>query len=220
MKISSLQLQAGIVLAGLTQDELARLSGTSVDAINKFITGTTAAPRGATMSAWLRVIDARGVEFTDDEGVRRKKGVQIFEGVDDFTAFYDFLYEHTCIHGGDICLSVSDETLLSSYRKDPAEHYNRMLKLKQEGGFNSFRIIASKSKFATTYDYNEYRQSQQDDIAPTAFYVFGDCIALIAFDTPKAPKVVVIEDRSIADAYRRTFNTAWVVSKIPEKVGA
>ena len=99
----------------------------------------------------------------------KQTGVDIYEGEERFNEFYDFLYEHIKKHGGDICLSISDERLLSKYRKDPVAHYERMQALFDKGGFKSFRILASKSNFASKYSYNTYKWQPEASIAPTAF---------------------------------------------------
>ena len=71
--------------------------------------------------------------------------------------FYDFLYDHLKDNGGNVCLSIVDERLLSKYRKDPAKHYERMQDLSDRGVIKSFRILANKSNFANTYPYNQYK---------------------------------------------------------------
>jgi hypothetical protein len=164
------------------------------------------------------VLTERGIEFTAGDGVRmRSTGIEVFEGPERFDAFYDFLYEQVKTRGGDICLSVTDETLLARYRSDSAVHYRRMQELRDRGIVTSFRILASKSNFATKYSYNSYKWQRAASLSPTAFYTFADCLALISFTHPTPPYVVVVQSAPLAAAYVEAFKAAWDAAEEPPR---
>lgn len=170
----------------------------------------TVVPRESTVKRIIDVMGSNGVEFTADGGVRPKpSGIEIFEGPERFDEFYDFLFEHLRDNGGDVCLSIADETVISKYRTNSELHFKRMKELKSKNGFKSFRVLANKGTFTTAFGYNEYRKAPDNMVAPSAFYTFGDCLALMSFTHDPAPYVVVLKSASFAESYRASFNVAW-----------
>lgn len=213
--ITGRQIRAARALLGWDAATLAGKAGLTRETVSNIENSLTQA-RGGSLDKIVQAFSANGVEFTDNQGVRMKPtGLEVYEGPDRFNEFYDFLYEKLKKHGGDVCLSVSDERLLAKYRKDSKVHYNRMQDLRDRGIVTSFRILANQSNFAVQYNYNEYKWQPESSLSPTAFYVFADCLALMSFvhDTP--PYVVVLDSAPIAASYRQAFDIAWAAAKEP-----
>ncbi len=218
--ITGSQIRAARGLINISQDELAELAGLTPQGIRKIEDGSVQ-PRGGTIADITQVFSDRGVEFTENNGVRQKPtNIEIFEGPDRFEAFCDFVYEQVKTQGGDVCLSVSDERLFSKYRSqaDTIAHYERMQALFDKGILKSFRILANQSSFASKYNYNEYKWQPESSVAPTAFYVFADCLALLSFVHPTPPYVAVLRSAPLASSYRQAFNAAWALAKDPPKL--
>jgi transcriptional regulator with XRE-family HTH domain len=215
MRLTGPQIAAALALTGLTREALCKDAAIAKNTLNNIL-NDTAAYREDTIRRIRSILETRGIEFTENQGVRMKAtGVDVYEGPERFNEFYDFLYEHIKKNGGDICLSISDERLLSKYRKDPMVHYERMQDLSDRGVIKSFRILANKSNFTSKYLYNTYKWQPDASVAPTAFYTFGDCLALISFAHSPAPYVVVLQSAPIAQSYRQAFDIAWAVAKEP-----
>lgn len=70
--------------------------------------------------------------------------MEIFEGLDRFEDFHEFLYLHLKKYGGEVCLSIYDELSLARHRKDPEINRSRMRDLVGSGKV-SFRILATES---------------------------------------------------------------------------
>jgi len=206
-------IRAARILVDWDAGDLAKQIGMSRVAIQNIERGD-ARPKAETMDKIVHAFFDVGIEFTENEGLRRRpEGIEIFEGPERFDEFYDFLYEHLKRNGGEVCLNVADERLLSQYRKDPGVHYKRMKALCDNGMIKSFRILATESKFAPTY--STYKWQSGAGISPTAFYAFGDCLALISFVHTPAPYVVVLKSPPLAAAYRQAFDGAWATAKEP-----
>ncbi|MDX2028383.1 MAG: helix-turn-helix domain-containing protein [Alphaproteobacteria bacterium] len=213
--ITGRQIRAARALLEWDAEDLAAKAGLSRDTVFNIEKGIVQA-RGGSMEKIIQAFASNGIEFTDNQGVKVKPtGVDIYEGEERFNEFYDFLYEHLKLKGGEVCLSIADETLLSKYRKNPVAHYERMQDLSDRGVIKSFRILANKSNFASKYPYNTYKWQPRSSIAPTAFYTFGDCLALISFVHNPPPYVVVLQSAPIADSYRQAFDIAWAAAKEP-----
>jgi len=213
--ITSRQIRAARGLLGWEATELSKRTNLSRETIANIESGRTQAREGSLERIAKALIDG-GVEFTANQGVRlRPSGLEVYEGPERFNEFYDFLYEQVKTHGGDICLSVTDERLLAKYRKDSTVHYQRMQDLFDRGVIKSFRILANQSNFASKYPYNTYKWQPESNLSPTAFYTFCDCLALISFvhDTP--PYVVVLQSAPLANSYRQAFDAAWAAAKEP-----
>jgi transcriptional regulator with XRE-family HTH domain len=213
--ITPRQIRAARGLLGWEATELGARTNLSRETIANIESGRTQAREGS-LERILRAFDQGGVEFTANQGVRLKsKGLEVYEGPDRFDEFYTFLYEHLRAHGGDVCLSVTDERLLAKYRKNSSIHYERMQDLSNQGVIKSFRILANKSEFRSKYPYNLYKWQPGSSLSPTAFYTFGDCLALISFVHDPAPYVVVLQSQPLADSYRQAFDVAWAAAKEP-----
>jgi transcriptional regulator with XRE-family HTH domain len=209
------QIRGALGLLRWENEDLAKACNITPQTISNIKRGVTRAqPR--ILAAIRRVFEYSGIEFLDNSGVRFKTNdINVYDGPDHFDEFYDFLYDHLNRHGGEVCLSVDDERLLAMYRKNPAVHYDRMQNLSDKGIIKSFRILANKSHFATKYPYNSYKWQPGSSVAPTAFYAFGDCLALISFTHNPPPYVVVLQSAPLAEAYRQAFEIAWAVAKVP-----
>jgi transcriptional regulator with XRE-family HTH domain len=211
------QIRAARVFAGIDAEELAGLVKMTRISIQNLERGDTI-PKPENLEKIVNAFSEMGIEFTENEGVRRRpSGVEVLEGVTGFARFYDFLYDRLKHHGGEVCLSVVDSDLLRKYRKDPRVHRRRMKKLVDSGSVR-FRVLATKSPFVS--DYAEIRWQPSQSSTPTSFYAFGDCLALISFVHNPPPYVIVIQSAPLTEAYRKFFDLAWEkAGPLPQQPG-
>jgi transcriptional regulator with XRE-family HTH domain len=204
------QIRAARVLADWDAGELAERVGMSRVSIQN-IEREDSRPKTETMDKIVQAFFDVGIEFTDNQGVRMTPTtVNTYIGPERFDKFYNFLYDHMLDHGGEVCLSVVDEGLLAKYRKNPEVQRQRMRELVKSGQV-TYRVLVTEGDF--TGDYVEYRQQPAHAAAPTAFYAFGECLALISFPQDQSPHVVVIRSEPLAQAYRQSFHAAWEKAK-------
>lgn len=158
-------------------------------------------------------LERQGLEFIDGDGVRRiSQDIETFVGKERFYDFEQFMYDHLSRFGGDVCVSAQNEKLFREYRKD-FEAYKRNMKELVDSERITFRVLATESHFKS--DWAQYRWQPAQSSSPTAFYAFGDCLALVSFDHEPAPYVVLIKSGPFADAYRNNFETSWANAKEP-----
>lgn len=213
--INGRQIRAARALLDMSQDDLAAAAGLTPQAIRKIESGEVQ-PREGTVADIVSVFNYRGLEFTDFDGVRRKPNdVEIFEGPERFNDFYEFIFEYLKKNGGDVCIGSSNAKLYAKYRKDPEVHRQRMRDLSKAGKVR-FRILAEEGdQNLTASSYAEYRWQPKENFAPTSFYAFGDCLALVSFIHDPAPYVVLLKSGPFAQAYRQAFDIAWERAKEP-----
>jgi transcriptional regulator with XRE-family HTH domain len=213
--ITGRQIRAARALLDISQDELAIAAGLTKQGISKIEDGSVQ-PREGTITDITRVFNDRGIEFTENEGVRRRpEGIEIFEGTKRFSEFYDFLYEHLKRYGGEVCIGNSDPQTYLKYFKEAEEHKKRMEELTKRGDVR-FRILVKEGDqnfFSTSYA--QYKWQPKENFVPTSFYAFGECLALISFIHQPAPYVILIKSGPLAEAYRQAFNVAWEHAKMP-----
>jgi transcriptional regulator with XRE-family HTH domain len=210
--ITPRQIRAARGLLGWEAIDLGKRTDLNPKTITNIEEGRTK-PQADSIERIAKALTDAGVDFTPNEGVRIKPShVEIFEGLERFADFNDFFYEAVRKHGGDICLSVTDERFFAKYMPNTIEHYARMQTLFDTGVFKNFRILANQSNFATKYNYNTYRRQRETSLSPAAFYTFADCLALISFVHPNPPFVVVIRSAPLASSYTLAFDAAWATA--------
>ena len=210
---SPAQIRAALALLKWDYRHLAQLSGVAVDTISRVCLEKHEATerirdklRGA--------FEKNGIEFTESDGLRRRpQDIEIFEGVDRFEVFTEYLYSHLKEHGGEACISVTNERLFQKYRKNLDLHRQRMKELTESGKVTG-RILAAEGDFRETWAKIR-RLPAHTQASPVSFYAFGNCLALISFDHERAPYVALHKSSPFAEAFRKSFNLAWESAEIP-----
>lgn len=218
--ITGRQIRAARGLLGWDATVLAEKTGLTRETISRIETDLVR-PHEKSLIKIFRAFDENGVEFTENHGVRLKPhSIENFEGREGFVRFYEIIHEHLQAHGGDVCVSGVDEKLFAKYRDDPELHRSRMAELIKQYPDLRMRILIEEGDYNfVASQYATYRWQPKESFSPTAFYVFGNCLALISFTHDPAPLVVLIKSAAFAEAYRHSFNLAWMSSKDPAPEG-
>lgn len=214
-KLSPSQLRAARALLNWSRADLAKRSGISEPTIHRFENGTNE-PEARTAEKLLNIFDQHGVEFLDQQGLRFKpSNIEVYEGKERFNEFFEFIYEHLNRHGGEVCIGSSDPRLYMKYHGFFPKHRERMESLVRRGDVR-FRILAKDGDdYFPAASYAQYKWLPKESFAPTSFYSFGECFALISFIREPAPYVVLHKSGPFAEAYRQSFDIAWKQAKTP-----
>ena len=213
------QIRAARGLLRWSAAALAEKAGLTRDTINK-IEDEAVQPREGTLKDIVRVFDENGVEFTDNYGVRLKpQGVEVLVGHDGLCRFFDGVYEHMSKHGGTIMVTGVDENDFSEHLGNYSSvHVKRMTKLTQER--HDIKVLSLIKEGDTNYvcsDYSEYRWLPPEMFDPVPFYIYGDRLAIMSFQTIPSPTIVVHNIPAITHAYKKQFEALWNMSKEPPK---
>ena len=148
--ITGRQIRAARALLGIDAIDLAQEAGLNRDTITALEQGTRQ-PHRASMEKITNILAQRGVEFTDNQGVRFKSDdIEVFKGRERFHDFTEFVFEHLNRFGGAVCISAVDEKLFRQYRKDFDLYRKRMAALVARGDV-TVRILATESTFASSW---------------------------------------------------------------------
>ena len=212
------QIRAGRALVGWSRKEMAAKSGVAAVTINQ-IEEEQAEPRKGTLSDLVRALEENGVELTDNFGVRIKpQGVEVLQGKEGLMKFFDDVYEHTRKNGGVIMQLGMDETFFTNILGDYSHaQKKRMAALVEERkDIKVLSIICEGDTNFFAAEYNEYRWFPKENFEMAPFYLYGDCIGLMTFQTIPAPTIIVLKYPAITLGYRKQFEVLWKMSQIPD----
>ncbi len=214
--LSPRQIRAARALLGWEAIELSKRTDLTRETIFNIESGRTHAREGSLERIARALIDG-GVEFTDQNGVRLKAtGVDILTGREGLQQFFNDVYEHARQHGGTIVqFGVDEKTFLSHLGKEfSADYVGRMTALSRDRKDLKVRAIICEGE--TDYlasEYNEYRWISQDVFEAVPFYIYGETLAIMDFQTIPAPTIVVLKFRPITNAYRKQFEAFWKMAR-------
>jgi DNA-binding XRE family transcriptional regulator len=227
--ISGPQLRAARSLIDWNREELAKAAGVSPETVKNIETGTFR-PQADTEQKIIRAFIERDVHFTENQGVQlRQDTVVRYEGPEGFRKFMDSVYEiakeSSSGFGGNkpIYISNVDDRLFAKHLGDYfTVHIKRMNELKDL----KMRILIQDkphtllSEESRGHSYREYRHHPEQAIGNVPFYVYGDKLAILAFEGNNAPQIVVLASALVAKAYREQFEVMWKTAKPLDKVQA
>lgn len=221
MKLSGLQIAAAITLSGLTREALATEAGIGRNTLDRII-NETAACREDTIRKVTRILEMRGVEFIDNEGVRvRPRGMHTYQGVDGFKQFLDNVYEYVKQTISEeqeyepVCSSsVNDKDFIRHLGDFFSFHIDRMNSLRK---FRHRILLKEKPSSLRPTElkeggYREYRKRSPQDTANVPFYVYGDKLAILMI-ADSVPQIIEISSAQVAQAYREIFNALWLMAE-------
>lgn len=213
MTITAAQIRGARGILNWTQGDLAERTEISATSIGSIESGATQ-PRETTLAVIQKAFEDSGVEFTDNDGLKRRSSeIKVFTGRMGFWEFYDDIYETVKAKNGEILVSNVDERDFEKWLGDKkTEHFNRMKALK---GKVSYKIlIREEDTFFLASDYAEYRWISKEYFASVPFYVYGIKLAMLLF--ADEPTVIVVDYPAVAAAYRTQFEALWDQAENPK----
>jgi len=215
---SSSQLRAARGLLDWTRAQLAEFSGVSESTIHRIETDAMQ-PHAKSVKSLIRTFNGNGVEFMDDGGIRpMQQSVEVLVGVNGLRKFFDYAYEYTKEHGGTICQIGFDETFfVQSFRYPLLMQKDRMQKVAEErGDFKVQSIISEGDMNFYAKEYKEYRWLPKEFLKMVPFYIYGDFLGIMSFQTIPSPTIILHKFPAIAQAYRKQFEVMWKMARVPD----
>lgn len=212
--IEARQIRAARALLDWTRDDLAKASGVSVPALTQ-IEGEHRTARGSSLDKIRASLEAAGVVFTDNMGVKMKSDLlTVYEDTEGYKNFANDLYETALRHRGEFYLSGGwqDDFHSRLGKEFLAMHAERMQKI------DNFKVLLLKSisrADEAVLPHIEYRLIPDQMFFDVPFYVYHDKLAIIVWE-PRI-RIVVLHDTHVANAYATQFKTLWRLGRPPEK---
>lgn len=205
------QVRAALGLIGWNASDLAAKIGVSKQMISAYLAGKSSLS-GQNLEKVSYYFDLEGVEFTSDEGVKRKTlKTKTFRGQQGFVDFMHLVYETARDQGGEFCVSNVDETTFTE-RLGEENDNAYMEKMRDIKGSYSFKILIKEgdTNFVGS-NYAKYRWIPKEQFHSVPFYVFGDNLAFLIFN--ETTTIHLINNPEIASAQRTQFNLSWEGAK-------
>lgn len=216
--LTAAQLRAARGLLDWTRSDLAKAASLSPETIKNIEHGAFR-PQDATSTAIIRAFASFGVEFTDNEGVMRRRDVVTrYDGREEFKRFMDDIYRVVSdpTQGEKpVYVSNVDDRMFIKYLGDYTDiHVDRMNELYKTKK-TIVKVLTGEESFykAPNGHYLEYRWMPAHEMVTVPFYVYGDKLAIIVFGDDPDPQVLVIASAMIAKAYREQFEVLWQNSR-------
>jgi transcriptional regulator with XRE-family HTH domain len=211
--ITGRQISAARGLLQWSAKDLADKSGLNQVTIGK-LESEAVQPQEKTLTLIANLFDKHGVEFLDGEGVRvRQNNVRIYNGKTAFRQLLDHIYE-TVRNGGLIRQFNFDDSKYLSYADDfMSLHLARMNTVKKLDA----KVLVADPKFEATVEYCAYKyiDAKFEPIAP--FYIYDDYVVLSLNDNGNKKEFVTIYSKSLAEGYRRQFDSFWKAATSKKK---
>lgn len=207
------QLRAARAWLNWSREDLAEKAGVVANTIAAIEKGDgSSEPNARTMAKIVSAIEAAGVEFTDEGGVRpRVSRVSYFAGRTGFKNFFDDVYETLKTHTDpDVCVANVNEALFQKWHSEhDASHIARIQALNPK----PYRaLIKENDTNVRTSAYCEFRWVKNDQFADTCVYIYGDKTAFIDFEEDTVT-VTMVDSFKVSRALRRMFEVSWQNSK-------
>jgi hypothetical protein len=218
MRLTGPQIEAAMALVGITRETMCQEAAIAKKTLNDTLNDKTAY-REDTIKKIRGILEARGIEFLPDDGVRRHFGsVDRLQGDDALSRFFDDVYD-TVKDGGDLCVSGADERLFAKFNiNDEAaqNHRTRMSAIKDK---IKFRVLLKEGDtYYRNTSYIEYKWIQKQFFFEHPVYLYNNKLAFIKFDKNNL-EILRIAMPSMAKAFRLQFDFIWHHAILPPSNG-
>lgn len=208
------QIRAACGILDWSASDLAGRIGVSKQMMSAFLAGKSGMS-AQNLEKVAYAFDTEGIEFTADDGVKRKSlKTQIFRGQEGLGQFMDLVYETARTQGGEFCVSNVDETVFTERHGTEQDKIYTAKMAALRGKFIFKVLIKEGDMNFVGSDYAEYRWIPAAYFHSVPFYVFGNSLAFLLFG--EETTVHVIHNAEIAAAQRTQFHFAWKEAKVPD----
>jgi transcriptional regulator with XRE-family HTH domain len=201
------QVRAACGLLDWSASDLADRIGVSKQMMSAYLGGKSGLS-SQNIQKIASAFDIAGIEFTGDDGVKRKGlNTKTFRGQAGFQEFMNLVYETARDVGGEFCVSNVEEALFTK-AMGKAEDDAYLARMRQVKGNFTFKILIEEGDTnSDASDYAEYRWISKEHFHSVPFYVFGNNLAFLIFGDETI--VHLIQNAEIADAQRTQFHIVW-----------
>jgi transcriptional regulator with XRE-family HTH domain len=213
MTITTAQIRGARGILNWSQHDLSARTGISPTSIGSIENGLSS-PRESTLTSIEKAFEDSGIEFLPNDGLRKKSGeIKVYQGRSGFWDFYEDVYLTLKSTPGEVVVSNVDERKFEKWlgTENLQVHLSRMKDLVGV----SYRILVKEGDdyYLATPDYSFYRWIPSSSFSSVPFYVYGQKLAILLFDSD--PTVIVLNYPAVAEAYRMQFEAFWEISSIP-----
>ncbi len=204
MRLTGLQIAAGITLADTTRENVAieaKISRNTLDNIIK----EKVVYREDTIDKIRRILELRGIEFLPGSGVRIKdRIIETYEGEGANKKLVEDLYNTLQATGGEILVAHVDEG--ESVKNLELSWLAEQIRKRKDAGI-THRLLVQADDPNLIPPLDSYKCMPKEFFSPYPLYIYGHKLALVSWEP--APRVIIIDDERFAESMRKLFNFVW-----------
>jgi transcriptional regulator with XRE-family HTH domain len=211
--LSPRQVKAARALLDWEIADLAQRADLHRDTIASFENGKKQA-HADSMQQMATALTKAGVEFLEHDGVRLRPvgNIEILKGATGLREFFTSVADYTDEHGGHIVqFGINEPLFRRTLGAEFSDAYmQRMTAIAKRRKDVIVQAIVATGDDALLADaYNEYRPISDDVFDAVPFYIHGDTLAIMDFQSQPAPTILLLNYPSITQAYRKQFAAFW-----------
>ena len=207
------QIKASRSLLNWTQIDLAKACGISEHTI-KNIERRSGNPRFETQLLIQKTLEDSGIEFIEQIGVKLRGEnlkVQVWEGSESLFRLLKDIYETLAGTENELMICGIDENI---YMKYGGERFLAEIQKRNDANVN-VKLLSCEGDTHFIGPQEHYRWIPAQVFNQMPYYVYDNKYAILLWGAVQ--KVVLIENKAIADGYRKQFMALWQTAKIPPK---
>jgi transcriptional regulator with XRE-family HTH domain len=207
-EIRANQVKAARALLGLSQEELAVLTGLSIPTIRKIESGAIS-PRSRTMNAIRHAIEDAGWEFIYPEGIRRRQTeIDLCEGTEGADFFFNDIMNTVRERGGEIYGSIfSLEMFVNAIGANEKSNGDR---LKQLCDLAPVKCLLAEPDMGPNLPAScHFRMILKCYMGNVPYFVYGDRFVLVLPDRMDGFKYTLHRGGNMARSFREGFLDLW-----------
>ena len=206
------QIKAARAMLDWSQEDLAQATGLAINTIRNIEMGAIS-PRHSTNRVIRQAIENAGLEFTEDEGVKRRNDdVKIYQGADSCEVFFADMIQTIQKTGGEIAIiTKSLDLLVRSCGFSMADGQARLVALNRLAPIKC--LVAEAQTNHLALPTAQLRITAKQNISPPPCFIYGEHYAVTIVEGALSPRFVRFNGVNIAQAYRSHFFLLWEQSQ-------
>jgi transcriptional regulator with XRE-family HTH domain len=203
--INAEQIRAARALLDWSTADLAKLTGLTVNGINKIERSHTQ-PHVSTAALIQKIFEDTGIEFLPNSGLRRKNRItETYEGAEALQKLLDRIYAKLRDTGDELLIVHLDETM--AIESLNADFLFDHIQKRKAANITCRYLVNALPPETMPADLSQYRVMPAESFSPYPFYIFGSTLALISW--LPAPQIIIIDDQRFATSARKLFDFVW-----------
>lgn len=207
LQICASQTKAARAMLGWSQEELAQVTGLSVNTIRNFEMGYI--PRGSTAEVIRRTLENAGMEFLDCEGIKRRSDdVKIIHGPECCDILFEDVLQTIGKRGGEIAAYIeTPEILAQSLGSTKPDGHDRLEKLASLTEMKC--LLSAEFESLCSMSRIKFRMISKQAAGPVSYFIYGDKHSLVLPEGNDTFRFIVIKSCGLALSCRNHFLTLW-----------
>lgn len=209
MEITAQQLRSARAYLDLARNDVAAATGVGTQTLADLENGKTDSPRISTLDTLRLFYETRGVEFTDDGGIRpHSLRIRHLRNTDGFRQLMDDVYDQASTVGGKIRLWNAKP---SNWTKWLGEEWYAAHSKRMQSVLHKISFCVTCKEGETNFiggKHSEYRWVSEKIFNEQSIYCFGDRIAFMNFE-PDSVNIYVLYSSGFSDSFKLLFDMVW-----------